>query len=123
MYRIVGKLNRLKKVLRQLNKDKFSDVEKKEEIWLQKLLEYKEEIQKDPRNEGLSIDEKKMTKEYMYWKEAKIKYLQQRSKVQWIKQGDMNTRYFHSVIKAKRIATRIFTIHNSQGKQCKQQRK
>ncbi|XP_009762038.1 uncharacterized protein [Nicotiana sylvestris] len=80
MYRIVGKLNRLKKVLRQLNKDRFSDVEKKEEIWLQKLLEYKEEIQKDPRNEGLSIDEKKMTKEYMYWKEAKIKYLQQRSK-------------------------------------------
>ncbi|XP_019230771.1 PREDICTED: uncharacterized protein LOC109211664 [Nicotiana attenuata] len=27
----------------------------------------------------------------------------------------MNTRYFHSVIKAKRVASRIFTIQNMQG--------
>ncbi|XP_016476039.1 uncharacterized protein LOC107797650 [Nicotiana tabacum] len=112
MYQVIGKLNRLKKVLNKLNKDRFSKVGKKEENSMKRLMECHEKIQKEPKNERLSKEEKELTKEYIYWKEAKVKYLQQRSKVQWLKYGDTNTRYFHFLIKAKRIATRVFTIQN-----------
>lgn len=120
MFKVVGKLNRLKKVLIQLNEDRFAEVEKKEDDNKKELMEYQEKIQKEPRNERIGNEEKKLTKKYIYWKEAKTKYLQQRSKVQWLKYEDVNTSYFHSVIKAKRATTRIFT-KTFMGKQSKQQ--
>ncbi|XP_075091459.1 uncharacterized protein LOC142171671 [Nicotiana tabacum] len=99
----------------ELNKDKFAEVEKREDESMKKLVECQEKIQKDPRNETLGKEEKEVTKQYIYWKEAKLNNLQKMSKVQWLKYGDMNTSYFHSVIKAKRAASRIFTIQNMQG--------
>ncbi|XP_019225845.1 PREDICTED: uncharacterized protein LOC109207390 [Nicotiana attenuata] len=115
MFKVVGKLNTLNKVLIKLNKDRFAEVEKQEDESMKKLIECQEKIQKETRNERLGKEEKELTKKYIYWKEAKSKYMQQRSKVQWLKYGDMNTSYFHSVIKAKRTATRIFTIQNIHG--------
>lgn len=44
------KLNRLKKVLLKLNKDKFTKVEKEVEESMKKLVEYQDKIQKDLRN-------------------------------------------------------------------------
>ncbi|XP_019263743.1 PREDICTED: uncharacterized protein LOC109241456 [Nicotiana attenuata] len=78
MFKVVGKLNRLKKVMLKLNKDKFAEVEKQEDESMKKLVECQEKIQKGPRNELLFKEEKELTKKYIYWKEAKINYLQQK---------------------------------------------
>ncbi|XP_070015641.1 uncharacterized protein LOC142174362 [Nicotiana tabacum] len=115
MFKIVGKLNRLKKVLLKLNKEKFAEVEKQEEESMKKLVECQEKIQKDPRNEFLIKEEKDLTHQCIYWKKEKIEYMQQKSKEQWLKYGDMDIKYFRFVIKAKRAASRIFTIQNMQG--------
>ncbi|XP_070034408.1 uncharacterized protein [Nicotiana tomentosiformis] len=66
----------------RLNKDKFSEVEKHEDESMKKLVECQEKIQNDPRNETLGKKEKELTKKYIYWKEAKLNYLQKKSKVQ-----------------------------------------
>ncbi|XP_070056449.1 uncharacterized protein [Nicotiana tomentosiformis] len=78
MFKVVGKLNRLKKVLLKLNKDKFAEVEKQEDVSMEKLVECQDKIQKELVNEMIFKEEKKLTKQYIYWKEAKINYLQQK---------------------------------------------
>lgn len=81
MFKIVGKLSRLKKVMLKLNKDKFREVEEQEEESMKKLVECQEKIQKDPRNELLVREEKDLTQQCIYWKKAKTKYFQKKSKV------------------------------------------
>lgn len=81
MYKLVGKLNRLKKILLKLNKEKFVEVKKQEDESIGKLVDYQGKIQKDSRNELLIIEEKEFTQQCIYWKKAKTDYLQQKNKV------------------------------------------
>jgi len=40
-----------------------------------------------------------------------------KSKIQWLKKGDMNTKFYHSVLKAKRNMNRVFRIKDKMGQQ------
>ncbi|XP_019223716.1 PREDICTED: uncharacterized protein LOC109205460 [Nicotiana attenuata] len=96
MYQIVGKLNRLKRVLKQLKRTKFSNIEGKAEQAKKDLEECQQHI-------------------YRRYKEASDQFLGQKSKVQWLKQGDKNNKYFHSYIKARINANKILPIKDSKG--------
>lgn len=50
MYELVGKLNKIKRTLQELNKDRFSEFERKEDDAMQKLQKCQEIIQLDPCN-------------------------------------------------------------------------
>lgn len=43
------------------------------------------------------------------------KFLQQKCKIKCLKDGDMNTKYFHSQLKARRNANKIFSIKDKDG--------
>lgn len=75
MYQVVGKLNRLKIVLRQLNMDKFAEVEVKNEEAMMKPKQCQYEIQKDPYNRDLIIKEVTLSKECKYWQQATEAFL------------------------------------------------
>lgn len=119
MYQLVGKLNRLNKVLKQLNKTKFSDIEIKAGQAKEELLECQKQIQLDPLNTGLIGREHDLANKYSRLKKASDQFLRQKSKIQWLKQGDQNNRYFHSYMKARRNANRIFSIKDSTGRMVK----
>lgn len=48
-----------------------------------------------------------LIKEERFWK--------QRAKVQWLKEGDQNTRFFHSMALARRKCNKIKSLQNEQG--------
>ncbi|XP_019246420.1 PREDICTED: uncharacterized protein LOC109226071 [Nicotiana attenuata] len=78
MYQLVGKLNRTKGVLLKLNKERFSDVEKREEEAMEQLTECQRKIQKDPRNRDLIDGEIQLMKESARWKTSREQFLRQR---------------------------------------------
>ncbi|KAG5577523.1 hypothetical protein H5410_057657 [Solanum commersonii] len=91
MYRLVGKLNRLKKVLALLNRTTFSDVEvQTKEAW-DVLIQCQDQIQKDPENAGLVEAEKRLVEDYKKKRVASAAFLKQKCKINWLKDGDMNT--------------------------------
>ncbi|XP_070025200.1 uncharacterized protein LOC142181811 [Nicotiana tabacum] len=115
MYQIVGKLNILKGVLKQLNKTKFNNIEGKAEQAKKDLEECQQHMQQNPLNQGLIEREQQLPISYRRYKEASDKFLRQKSKVQWLKQSDKNNKYFHSYMKARRNANRILSIKDSKG--------
>ncbi|XP_070009962.1 uncharacterized protein [Nicotiana sylvestris] len=117
MYKLVGKLNRTKSVLKRLNKERFSGAEKRAKTAMVNLTECQEKIQKDPRNAELIEEEIRLMKENIKWKAAKEQFLRQKSKIQWVRQEDQNTKYFHSMIKTRRNANKIFSIKDAEGKE------
>lgn len=42
----------------------------------------------------------------------------QKSKVQWLREGDLNTRFFHSMVKARQKAQSFIGIEDISGKAC-----
>ncbi|XP_016433077.2 uncharacterized protein LOC107759612 [Nicotiana tabacum] len=100
MYQLVGKLNRLKRVLKHLNINKFSDIELKVEQVKEELEECQKQIQQNPINYNLIDKDKELANKYSRLKKASDQFLRQKSKVKWLKQGDQNNRYFHMYMKA-----------------------
>ncbi|XP_059306454.1 uncharacterized protein LOC132057880 [Lycium ferocissimum] len=80
MYQLVGRLNRLKTTLRAINKERFNE----------------EEI--------------RCAKEAKRWSWARNKFLQQKYKCQWLKEGDMNTKFYQQMLKARISTNKIFNI-------------
>lgn len=108
MFQVVGKLHRLKGLLLKLNKERFYEVEKKADSARDILMKYQMQLQNDPRNSELIKKEAAATIEYKYWKLACEKFLQQKCKVKWLQEGDLNTRFFHTQLKARRNTNKFF---------------
>ncbi|KAK4713267.1 hypothetical protein R3W88_019174 [Solanum pinnatisectum] len=60
--------------------------------------------------------DRKLAKECILKKQIIYQYLQQKSKIKWLQEGDQNTKFYHNFLKARRNANRIFTIKDKQGK-------
>lgn len=71
--------------------------------------------QKSPLTLELLEKEARLNSNYKRLNETRYQYLSQKNKVQWLKIGDRNTKFFHNMIKARRNMNRVFSITNSQG--------
>ncbi|KAK9704698.1 hypothetical protein RND81_07G005400 [Saponaria officinalis] len=74
----------------------------------QLLLKIK--LQSTPQNPGLVNEEKEAADSYNFLKNACMEYLKQKAKSSWLSDGDENTGYFHSTIKARRSQNKTFQI-------------
>lgn len=90
MCQLVKKLNRLKKVLKRLNRTKFSNIELKAEQAKEEQEECQKHIQQNSINNSLINKEQELANKYNRLKKASDQFLRQKSKVQWLKQGDQN---------------------------------
>lgn len=53
--------------------------------------------------------------DYLIASNYELQFWQQKARVKWLKDGDANTQYFHSLVKCKRTQLRIQQIRNSEG--------
>ncbi|KAH0705731.1 hypothetical protein KY285_010268 [Solanum tuberosum] len=110
IFQLVGKLYRLKKVLLCINKEKFGDIERKAEEAKEELRQCQLKLRRNPTNNSLIDHELEITKKYGKFKEARDQFLKQKTKIQWIQEGDQNTKFYHNYIKARRNTNRVFAI-------------
>ncbi|XP_074288589.1 uncharacterized protein LOC141613746 [Silene latifolia] len=77
-----------------------------------------QQLSLDPLNELLCHAEKECATELKVLNKARNSYLAQKSKENWVKEGDANTSFFHSSIKKRRMRNRVFNVKDMEGKLC-----
>ncbi|GJZ31367.1 hypothetical protein Tco_0576414 [Tanacetum coccineum] len=114
MYRIVKKLKTMKKPLRKLLYEKGnlhdnvirlrSDLDQ-----IQTLLD------KDPFNSILREKEADCVVEFNQAVLLEERFLKQKAKIHWLKEGDSNSAYFHKAVKSRVSRSRIDVVMNGDG--------
>nr|GEY48812.1 hypothetical protein [Tanacetum cinerariifolium] len=114
MFKVVKKLRHLKKPLNRLNWKHGSLFEKANSL-KESLQVAQEEVNKDPFN----VDKKKkaifILEEYTEVSNDELKLLHQKAKIDWLKEGDKNTAYFHNILKARKHKNRVESICDDSG--------
>ncbi|XP_057425790.1 uncharacterized protein LOC130719169 [Lotus japonicus] len=99
---IKEKLKLLKAELKKWNVEVFGNVLATRRNIVKRL----QDLDVVAENVGLSIEETKERQQVQaeFWRIAKLNesLLFQKSRLRWIKEGDMNTKYFHSIVNWKR---------------------
>ncbi|XP_074297070.1 uncharacterized protein LOC141627746 [Silene latifolia] len=112
MFKVVMKLKSLKRPLKELNKALFDDIENSA-VHAWKILDnIQDQLRSAPGDPALLIKEKEAAGVYRELQAACDSFLLQKSKATWINQGDNNTRYFHSLLRTRRVKNKIFLIED-----------
>ncbi|XP_022015004.1 uncharacterized protein LOC110914522 [Helianthus annuus] len=111
---VVKRLRLLKKPLRALL-FKQGNLHKKVESLREKLDVIQSSIDKQPNIESLRVEEATLSAEYQEALLDEERFLKQKSKVDWLRAGDMNTAFFHSSLKNRNHRSRIDVIRDNGG--------
>ncbi|KAK7282494.1 hypothetical protein RIF29_11320 [Crotalaria pallida] len=96
----------IREPLKQLNREHFS-----------KLDMIHLELSQNPADPALHLAEKEITRQYLTVRKAAISFLQQKAKLNWLKDGDNNTKLFYQAINHRRYQNRILSITGDNGVQ------
>ncbi|CAN1218712.1 LINE-1 retrotransposable element ORF2 protein [Linum perenne] len=108
------KMKEVKKVLKQLNFEKFSDISKRVAVAEQKMVAAQMSLLDSPdSNEFAAAKDCKIT--WMELRDAEESMLRQKSKENWLKLGDSNTAYFHRAVKVRQAKKQITYLEISNG--------
>nr|GEV86081.1 hypothetical protein [Tanacetum cinerariifolium] len=119
MYKLVQKLKAIKPVMKNFNwknGNLFDNVKKLKK----ELDEVQTKIDADPTNSHIRKKGVSLFKEYNLALEDEEKLLLQKTKVDWLKEGDRNSAYFHKVLKIRSNKSRVEEIcdENRNNKEC-----
>ncbi|RAL42604.1 hypothetical protein DM860_017149 [Cuscuta australis] len=115
MYKLVTYLKEIKGQLRQLNKDKFSNIFLQCNVLREELQQTQEAIKNNMDSIALITKERDLIRE-LNWKMKAARLLKfQQIKQEWVLEGDKDSRLFHAWIKKRRLKNYINTIKNSKG--------
>ncbi|KAL2933458.1 LINE-1 reverse transcriptase-like protein [Bienertia sinuspersici] len=115
MYRITKKLNRVKTCLKELNRLGFCTIQADAQQAYQRLMLAQQQVHASPNDAGTAELEKEALKNYKSKQRIYEKFLQQKAKCQWIREGDSNTAFFHKSIKQRRLQNTIYAIRDCKG--------
>lgn len=108
-------MKRLSKVLSRWSKQQIGDIQEHVHEWEAKI-KILEELDIMNNTEQGREDLNKGYAEYTRWLNMQDSMLKQKTKLQWFKDGDKNTKYFHSVLRSRRRRLHIQRIRNHRGR-------
>ncbi|KAL2932052.1 LINE-1 retrotransposable element ORF2 protein [Bienertia sinuspersici] len=115
MYQFRQKLKAVKQELKELNTLHFSNIHIETEDAHSSLLQIQKQLQEDPANRELCYKEKRATDQYKKKLHCYVQFLQQKARIKWLQEGDDNTTLFHRILKAQRLRSNLYAIHNMKG--------
>ncbi|XP_074277873.1 uncharacterized protein LOC141601483 [Silene latifolia] len=101
MYQIVTKLKKLKKPLKELNRNNFSDVDKAVGVAKALLEDIQHQIHNTPTDHSLIEAEMAAADSLRHLSKVQYSFLSQKAQVEWLANGDDNTQFFHNHIRAR----------------------
>ncbi|GKA81855.1 gag-pol polyprotein [Tanacetum coccineum] len=114
MFILAKRLKFLKKHMRDLNK-KNGDVCEKVKCLKVELDRVQEALSNDPSSVHFREEELVYAEAYRKAVSDEELLLKQKSKIQWLKEGDFNSAYFHNMVKGRVIKSRIESVYDEDG--------
>ncbi|GKA26888.1 RNA-directed DNA polymerase, eukaryota, reverse transcriptase zinc-binding domain protein [Tanacetum coccineum] len=115
MFKVVKAMKNIKKPMNELNW-KNGNLFKKVILLKDKLKEWQAKIDSDLFNSEFKKEALVILNEYREAVVDENKLLSQKAKVNWMKDGDKNTAFFHKVIKGRKQKSKIDSICDENGK-------
>ncbi|CAK8563093.1 unnamed protein product [Lathyrus sativus] len=114
VYVMWRKLIRVQSVVNKLSKP-LMDVSHYLKQARMNLLEVQNKLKDDLDNTELIKLVKERTEKVFKWSEIEEQVIRQRSKINWLKLGDGNNRYFHAQLKVRQNQSGMFSIYQDDG--------
>ncbi|XP_060211648.1 uncharacterized protein LOC132639195 [Lycium barbarum] len=115
MMQVVKKLKQLKQSLKSLHKQHFRNILVEVEEDRASLTQAQRNLHQNPSDITLQNQERQLYQQFRKSSYLAEIFLQQRSKANWIRLGDDNTKYFYSIIKHKRLQQATTQIQDKNG--------
>ncbi|XP_060968772.1 uncharacterized protein LOC133036260 [Cannabis sativa] len=115
MYQVVSKLKSLKPILKEINKAGFSDIHSAVQRAKDELENVQQQLQQNPLDVGMLDREITARAKLVQVQQDYSAFLQQKAKVTWVQNGDLNTAIFHASIKQRARHNQIFSIESKNG--------
>lgn len=115
MYQVWQKLKFVKKEVKELHKNSFSEAHTHLEEARKELLAVQELMVENGADELLQRQEKQCIKTLKHWYKVEESILKQKSRVDWLQLGDQNTRFFFSAMKQRHARNTMVTMMNEAG--------
>ncbi|KAL3734421.1 hypothetical protein ACJRO7_023728 [Eucalyptus globulus] len=110
MFILCCKLRALKRRLKLLNRESYYDISVRTDDARRLLLEAQNAIQLDPHNQALAEIEKDRLQLFSDLRLQEESFFRQKSRVRWLREGDLNTKFFHHSVKRSQLQNRIISI-------------
>ena len=110
------KLKRLKQSLKDFNKVFYADISTKVKAKRDELAGIQGTLLDNPNRNDLVQLERKLIHELYELVIAEESLFKQKSRIQWLKERDSNTTFFHKMVAAKQSRNTISSLLNSEGR-------
>ena len=115
MFKVVTKLKAVKKTLKELNKEGFTNLQAADLRAHRETVAAQQRMHANPRNHQFAQEELISVREYQGKHKAYIAFLSQKAKSAWIKEGGENTALFHQSIRERKVKNQVYGIFDAQG--------
>ena len=110
----------MQRVLRRLGRTRFRDLQQQQRIARVRLESIQQNLATDPTNSALLQQESEARQQYISIISSSLDITRQQSKIDWIKFGDANTRFFHAKAKQRKLQLYLYSLkddnnHSLQG--------
>ncbi|CAA7048764.1 unnamed protein product [Microthlaspi erraticum] len=114
MFRLSKKLKALKNPIRTFTKSNFSDLEKRTAEAHEEVIHAQSLLLSNPSS-SLAEREIEATRKWHILVKAEEAFLQQKSRVSWLREGDSNSAYFHRMVATRTSINHIHYLQDSAG--------
>ncbi|KAK1311789.1 hypothetical protein QJS10_CPA07g00486 [Acorus calamus] len=115
LYVLVKKLQNLKGILKSWNRDYFGNIQDELAFSWRKLDRIQVTSLLDPLNDELILQERLAKLEYLEVLKREEAHLRQKSRQLWLKEGDSNSKFFYSSMKARAAYNSIRKVKLANG--------
>lgn len=109
------KLKELKRHIRKWNEEEFGNILKDQKMLEQKMKQIQQEIINTGRSEKLAKEEGILIGQLEERRKQEEILWRKKSRVNWLREGEQNTKFFHQEMVQRRHRNRIFSIKNESG--------
>ena len=114
MLRVSQKLKALKQVIREFGRDNYSDLEKRTREAHERLTQAQSRTLQSPTSYNAN-EEMELQRRWQILVNAEESFFLQRSRVTWLKEGDLNTSYFHKMASSRQALNHIHFLFDCNG--------
>ncbi|XP_056163671.1 uncharacterized protein LOC130137005 [Syzygium oleosum] len=115
MYMICCKLRVLKAKLKHLNRSSFFAISTRTEQARSDLYAIQVALERHPFDQSLLDREVEYIRSFSALRLQEESFFSQKSRIRWLKEGDMNTKFFHHFVNKRRLQNRILSVSADDG--------